>query len=468
MTIHRIYLFILIFAPLAFGAVEQWSLAIMGCLCLFTLLWYVISLHRQKEMLYEVPGILPLLLLLLYMLFQIVPLPAGFVKFISPSTYDLYKETIGVFDPVDWMSISINKRETLNEFFRFSAYAAIYILTVQLLKDKVILKKTIAIIITFASALSVLAILQYFIQSNETWSSHKLFFFRELTHGGTPFGPYACRNHYAGLMEMIFPLCLALFLSYKPSISYQSLREKIVEIFNHDRTNIYILLGFSSILIATSIFLSLSRGAIVSLLCALLLFSSIAYKRVMSGKSNMQIFLFFILTLLFIGWFGWGQIFDRFMQIRGASGEIESGRFLYWNDSIHIIKDFFLTGTGLGTFEDIYPTYRTFPGDTIVDHAHNDYIEIFSDGGIIAIMLMAWFLGTVILTSYTMFIKRRETYSIYLYIGSLTGIVSILIHSITDFNLQIGAKRSVFLFSLRDGGVRGEHPATVKEQTYIP
>ena len=150
MSINRLYLFILIFAPLAFGAVEQWSLAIIGSLCLFTLLLYVIYLHLQKEMLYEVPGILPLLLLLLYMLFQIVPFPAGFVKFISPSTYDLYKGTIGVFDPLAWMSISINKWETLNEFFRFSAYVAIYILTVQLLKDKVILKKTISIIIIFA------------------------------------------------------------------------------------------------------------------------------------------------------------------------------------------------------------------------------------------------------------------------------------------------------------------------------
>lgn len=48
----------------------------------------------------------------------------------------------------------------------------------------------------------------------------------------------------------------ALFLFYKPSVSYPSIREKIVEFFSQIRTSEHILLGFSSLLIAVSVFLS--------------------------------------------------------------------------------------------------------------------------------------------------------------------------------------------------------------------
>ena len=57
-------------------------------------------------------------------------------------------------------------------------------------------------------------------------------------------------------MEMIFPVIFALFLFYKPSVSYPSIREKIVEFFSQIRTSEHILLGFSSLLVAVSVFLT--------------------------------------------------------------------------------------------------------------------------------------------------------------------------------------------------------------------
>jgi O-antigen ligase len=100
----------------------------------------------------------------------------------------------------------------------------------------------------------------------------------------------------------------------------------------------------------------------------------------------------------------------------------------------------------MGSFTTIYPRYRTIPGDAIADHAHNDYLEFFSDGGIIAFLLGAWFLLVLFYKSYRAFLKRREFYAMYIFVGSIAGIIAILIHSITDFNLHIGANGLYFFF----------------------
>lgn len=214
-----IFIFVLIFAPLAFGTVEQWSLTVMetfSILAFFLLL--LENLKHKDSSLYEIPGVIPLLLLLAYILIQLIPLPSGIIKVISPETYNLYRDT-SINEPQTWITLSINKKATLMEFFRIAAYVAFYILAVQLLTKKDILKKTIAVVVIFASLLSFLGLLQHILSNN------KIYWLRELTQGGTPFGPYVNRNHYAGLMEMIFPLVLSLFLFYKPHVTYNSSRK---------------------------------------------------------------------------------------------------------------------------------------------------------------------------------------------------------------------------------------------------
>lgn len=435
-----IFIFVLIFAPLAFGTVEQWSLTVMetfSILAFFLLL--LENLKHKDSSLYEIPGVIPLLLLLAYILIQLIPLPSGIIKVISPETYNLYRDT-SINEPQTWITLSINKKATLMEFFRIAAYVAFYILAVQLLTKKDILKKTIAVVVIFASLLSFLGLLQHILSNN------KIYWLRELTQGGTPFGPYVNRNHYAGLMEMIFPLVLSLFLFYKPHVTYNSFREKIAEIFNRQKTNIYILLGFSAVLIATSIFLSLSRSGIVSLCLSMIIFGWMFIRRGANRKRGIIIIIVFILIVLSVGWFGWDPIFERFERVKNAQGNISELRLEIWKDSRNMINDFPATGTGFGSFIDIYPKYRTISGDGVADHAHNDYIELFSDGGTIAFVILTWFLLTLFYKSYRAFLKRHEVYSICLFIGSIAGVISILIHSITDFNLHIGANGLYFFF----------------------
>ncbi len=439
-NVFRLFIFILIFSPLAFGTVEQWSFTIMETLSLLALCLLLFNQMKDREpYLFDIPGIIPLILLLAYMLIQLIPLPSSFVKLISSNTYALYSETAGIVEPIGWIPLTINKKQTLIEFFRITSYAGLYIVTVQLLAKKEYLKKTVMAIIIFASVLSLFAMIQHLLSSN------KIYYFRELTKGGSPFGPYVNRNHYAGFMTMVFPIVLSIFLFYKPDFRYGSLRERIAELFDQKMTSTHILIGFSAVLIALSIFLSLSRTGIIALTLSMILFGLLIVLKVNRSR-GFSIMILFVLILCVVGWFGWEPIFERFEKIRDVSGDIYEKRFEFWNDSINIIRDYPLVGTGFGSFSHIYPKYRSISSNYFLGHPHNDYLELFIDGGIIAVILFVWFIAAVLSRSYRVFIKRRELYLIYLFIGSITGIISMLIHSVTDFNLHIGANGLYFFF----------------------
>ncbi len=440
-TVHRLFIFILIFAPLAFGTVEQWSVTIMQITIFAALLLYL-YVRSETLQFYEIPGLLPLLLLLGYILLQLVPLPMNVMRFLSPATHGLYLETVAIVDPHTWVSLSINKKATLAEFYRFASYVAFYVLTVQLLHKKEKLKEIVLVVIGLATFLAVLAIIQKFTAQD------KIYWFRSVAANATPTGPYVYHNHFAGLMEMIFPIVMALFFLYKPKVVYEtSFRERIVAIFNQQGSYFHVLLGFSAVLIATSVFVSLSRGGMISLSLALLVLV-IMLLRYRSVPGKRVLFYLFIpaLVVFSVGWFGWEPILERFGKIY-VDGTINELRLDIWRDSFQIIKDFYLFGTGFGTYEDIYPAYQSITtNNLIVDHAHNDYLELLTDGGIIALFLVLWFMTVLFRKSFETFHRRRENYSVYLFLGCLTGMIAIFIHSFVDFNLQNPANGLYFFF----------------------
>ncbi|HWR90236.1 MAG TPA: O-antigen ligase family protein [Dissulfurispiraceae bacterium] len=436
--IFPIFVFLLVFSPLAFGTVEPWSWAVVKSLAFLAFVLLLIRKRKDEEpFLYEVPGLVPLSLFLGYILLQLVPMPPFILKVVSPGAYDLYRETLWAADPHAWGSVSVNMKATVSEFFKTAALAAFYVVTIHMLARKDRLKKTVRIVVVFASVLALFSMLQYVLWNN------KIYWLRELTAGGKPFGPYVNRNHYAGFADMVLPLIICLFIYYRPRYSCRSLRERVVEVFSSPLTNVHILLGTAALLVAVSVFMSLSKGGIISLCMSLIFLAAAVRNRARGG-----VLVALLVTVLFysVGSFGWDRIFNRFEALRDAQGNIAEARLGIWDDSLGAIRDFPLTGTGLGTFAHIFPRYKSRASEWLVDHAHNDYLELLCDGGLISFLIVACFLAAVLRTSYRSFLERRGRYSIIVFIGAVTGIVSVLIHSVTDFNLRIGANALYFVF----------------------
>ncbi|MFH2124029.1 MAG: O-antigen ligase family protein [Pseudomonadota bacterium] len=430
----------LLFAPLAFGSVETWSIAIVQLLICITALLFFTQLRIHSASFLKVPGTFPLLLLLGFMLLQLLPLPPLLVRVIAPNIFQAYSPLLSLDHGNNWIPLTVNQKATLLEFLRISSYSLFYILTVQILRDGETLRKTVNIVVWLAIGIAFLAIIQKFS------SPHAIYWFRQTPANSGTIGPWIYHNHYAGFMEMLCPLALALFLFHRPDVHYhESFRSKVVSLFSMPGSNLHFFLGFGVILILASVFIALSRGGMISITLGLLIFTLLMTKK-QKGTIHLLPVLIFTCGILAVTWFGWDPILGKFNKAFTETGGIADGRLLIWQDCGAIIRDFFFTGSGFGTFIHAYPQYSTMPGPAIFDHAHNDYIELFTDGGIIGFSLAAWFVMAILRHGLKQLTKRRDLYTILLTVGALTAVVSILLHSVTDFNMHNGANGLYFFF----------------------
>lgn len=438
--VRFVLFFLIFFSPLAFGTKADWSYGLMEALAGAGLLVFILAVARDQEPLFEVPGLVPLLIFLAYILFQVFPLPPVIVKLLSPYAFSIHSRAFELTDTTGWMTLSVQPRATVFHFFRYASYTAFYMLTVQVLKEKKTFKAITLSIAVFGGLLAFSSILQFYLTKNMS-----LWFWYTPEHS-IIMGPYSNHNHYAGLMEMIFPLVLAQFFFYRPRIGASSFSRGIVEIFNQEKANIYILIGISALLVIVSIFVSLSRGGMVSTCLSMAVFGGLLLKCKVRKQNTLLFAGLILMVCLSVGWFGWDSVFERFVQIKNPDGVIYNARLEFWKDSSRIIRDFMLTGSGLGTFVYIYPPYKSLVDNRVLNHAHNDYIELLVEGGLVGFIIIFVFICVLFVKTFRMFSKRRDAFCVYLYIGSLTGMISILFHSVTDFNLQIGANGLWFSF----------------------
>lgn len=437
------YIFIvaLIFAPLAFGSVETWSVMIMELLIALSAFFYSLHLVLNRKPFYSVPGLFPLIILCEFVLFQVIPLPEVIVKAFSPSSWELYNNTAGVFGDISFMSISVNKAETVSEFVRIIAYTVFYAASVQILSDRYRIRSTLKILSVLGFLLAFSSICQFFLREDYA------LWFRYVPANSMIFGPYICHNHYAGLMEMIFPPALALFVYYRPSLAYGTIREKIIDCFSNPGMMVSFKYLVFALTIAVSVFLSLSRGGIIGLAAGTGIFFLAYSNRKSSGKSSgiLRAAVLIFLIILSVTWFGWEDIAGRFSDIKNI--ELEGtgySRLSIWKDTFPLIRDFFITGSGFGTFKWIFPSHQSFSGSRLVDHAHNDYLEFASNGGILSVILIFFFLLSIFRSARINYIRRRDRLPVLVFIASMSAVVSILVHSFFDFNMQIPANALYF------------------------
>lgn len=434
-----LFIFVLLFAPLAFGTVENWSYFVLETVTGLSWLLLCVSLVWGDARPVAVPGRVPLFLLLGYMMLHLLPLPLPLIKFLSPAAFEIYRPLLELDPGITSIPLTLNRKATLLQLLTLSAYALFYLLTVQHCSKAEWLKRTASVVVMLGIAIAVEAILQ------KLTSAGTIYWFRA-TPNSSPVGPWVYSNHYAGFMEMVFPLVIALFLYYRPRIEYDtSLREKWLAILTMPGANRHLLLGSGAILMAVSILLSVSRGGIITLSIAFFFFVLFSARTTADPRTRWAILLT-VLVILLVTWFGWEPIISKFGNLWGELGLDTAGRLPVARDSLEIIRSFPLTGSGFGTFLHVYPMVRTVAGDAVFDHAHNDYIEVMAAGGVIGFLLCAWFVVSVLAHAIRTLVRRRDRYSILLVSGSLTGMLALLFHSLADFQMYNGANGLYFFF----------------------
>jgi O-antigen ligase len=376
---------LLMFAVLAFGAVEEWSTFVFeaGAAILF-LVWAAKQVVSGQVKLSKNPLYLPAVLFFVLILAQIA----------------LRRSAYGY----------ITKYEAL----QYVSYGVVLLIGAECVREESARKTFALVMIIFGAGYAFFALAQ---QLN---SNGKIFWVHSLQFHGSIYGSYVNHNHYAGLMEMLVPIPFVVSMGH---------------LFRGGQRA---LVGSCAVLMAGTIFLSGSRGGMLAFALEMVLFAALTLGKRRSPRIALGSIAVCVLVLALLIFVGKGQVLGRL-------GDLAPGmRFDITKDSLRMFSQRPVGGWGLGTFPTIYPSFRSFYTNLFVNEAHNDYAQLLVETGLLGFGLMLWFL--VRLYQYGLPTSRRWEFEWdgAVSLAALLGCTGIVLHSFVDFNLQIPANAALF------------------------
>jgi O-antigen ligase len=410
--VNRMLTLTLMISVLLFGSVEVWSSVSIQILVFTIGILWVLKGEYHSERLSS-----PVRLLFAgglaftgYCALQALPLPFSVLELISPASFQL-QSFYSVTEKTS-MALSINPYSTIYETIRLAAFFTVFAVSVFVFRDRARLDETLRTLTVFGFCLAVFAIIQ-----KATWNNG-IYWFRELTLGGEPFGPYVNRNHFAGLMAMLIPLGLGTAIA---------MQEKTKKIF----------FGFMTVIMAVSLFFSLSRGGITGFFAGVSLFALLVYQLKRGSRKVWVIGFFLAVVLSYVIYIGIEPVIERFYSTDVAGEQ----RLVIWASAWDAAKDFWLTGSGLGSFISIFPLYSPPALNSIYDHAHNDYIEFFLETGLVGAAFLTAFAALMIYAVIKTPLSGRKG---ILRAAAISSAFAMAVHSLFDFNLHILSNMLIF------------------------
>ena len=268
------------------------------------------------------------------------------------------------------------------------------------------------------------------------------------------YAQFANRNHYAFLAEMTMGLLLGLLIKGRLS-----------------RAN-RLAGGILTAVIIYSLLTAGSRGGLVSLI-AMLLFSVIAHT--FFSKRNAQLHssgrltasrgipfkvrllgvgaacaLIVIVSVAAIAFVGGDKAVTRFEQVRDeveSQSDTRMNRGTIWSITVDLIKQHPIAGAGFGAYAAAITRFDHSNGTFPLEQAHNEYLEILANGGIIGLILFGTFFSLAASRAFRAVSADAQLLRSTCF-GATLGVFGVLVHSLVDFGLHVPLNALVFVVLL--------------------
>jgi O-antigen ligase len=260
-------------------------------------------------------------------------------------------------------------------------------------------------------------------------------------------GTYINRNHYAGFLEMVLPFSLALafyeYANFARNQRQPSPRmRKMITRASFQRLAFWF--SVAVVLFAALVF-SRSRMGIIAACASLLAMFGLA----VLSRFRVRMLLtlsaaFLIISLGLALWIGPGPITERFQGVEQEYSLGDQSRLSIWRDDLRLIHQHPWLGTGLGTFPIAFTTVQTTFLGQFVNHAHNDYLELASDLGVPAALVLVAGILFVFVRVVRIFLFGEGNFERIVALGCAGSITAMLLHAMADFNLYIPGNALVF------------------------
>lgn len=437
---------VLAFGACAFGGVQPGAYSLMEVgvlLLLLSSLWS--RVHFQ-------PGLLRVLawpaVFSLYVVGSVLPLPGGILGKISPEKFSIASSaTVG--EGARWPfagALSVYPHMTKLAILKLLMYVGGFFLAYLVFDYR---GRKRPALVTGLLALGVFeagyGLVQYLTGFQKIFGFTKIYYIEDAT------GTYINRNHFAGLLEMLAPLTLGILLG-ELGRRRRGPREASARAAGEGRAYPVPILGFALVLMTLGGLYSRSRMGLAVTLVSLLFVAGMA--SVSARRARILLVTVGLLAVvgLYGAWIGFHPVKERFEELSEAGGGDLGFRVQAWRETLGLVRDYPVFGTGLGTFELVYRRYQASRLAYRLDHAHNDYLEFLVETGAVGAVLL--FAPIFCLWYFTARagVRSPDPQLTYLAFGVSGSILALLLHSLVDFNLQIPA--NALLFSMLLGMAR--------------
>jgi O-antigen ligase len=379
---------------------------------------------------------------------QILPLPPGIVNVLSPRAAAIYRgmarDGLAGWDARSWWTLSLSPLVSAGELALLLSYGLFGFLVLQTVRTR--RRIEIFVLVIIGSAL-----FQAFYGMAETFSgSERIFGFQKKYNIGSVTGTYVNRNHFAGFMEMVFPLSLGYLLAKARYFLMEkglSWRKKILW-FGQESLQWSLIFGLGTVLIGVALVFSKSRSAVMIFLVTVILAgAALGSWRELSDQADERRRLRGVVRLVSAAvvavalWLGIGPIIERFSEIDIS----KDARRTFISNTFEMAREFPWTGTGKGTFVHAYAMYKKVDTGFVLSYAHNDYLESAAENGLVAGFCLVAAAFWLVVSLAGQWRKRRNNFAKGIGLGAILGILAILIHGFTDFNFQIPANAVYFV-----------------------
>jgi O-antigen ligase len=432
----RVFSYIIIGTiPILFAAVQPWVWSFYSLLMIVAFILYL-WLKQEHILLFTTKRsyILATIFFSYTILFWL-PLPPGIISFLSPIRFESISTAHKLNGIVlEGQTLSYSPLDAYSWWvFLLSLYLFFFVVR-HLSADRKFLMIILFIMIGLGIIEAVYGLIQALVPSmGVLWVDYVQ------DYMGNARGTFINRNHFAGFVEMIWPLALGV------TIAKTDRKNSLKKALASDLLNRQALMALGIVVLLLALLLSRSRAGIAGGVIGLLTFWYLARPKIRRIALHTRLLMggiVFVLSIYCLT-IGVGPTFERFLLIDERNSRID-----IWEDSLAIIEDHPL-GIGLRNYENVFQVYNQHStSDNVVKYAHNDYLQFLIETGWVGFFCLTGGFVYFIGKSFRLIRRlddRGDPMRFFLAVGAFSGIISMAFHSLFDFNLQMPANCLYFV-----------------------
>lgn len=366
-------------------------------------------------------------------LLQAVPLPRGVVDSLSPHAALLRRSLTLEPSVPAWLPFSIDGGATLWASAVIAGAIALFFAARAVLARGGV-RQTVR-------GISALGFVFSFVAIAQAATAGRSIYWRFPTEyeGPLPFGPFVNRNHFATWVIMAAPLCLGYIVARANKADIKSAgsinrRARLARMAD-GRT---LWLTAAGAVMIGALLLSLSRSGILSLAGAGVMSLFMLRRQASAGRGWWLVAVLAVTVGLGISRADLPALTDRFIR----TGSSVENRLRIWKDTRPVVRDFWLTGTGAGTYRTAMLYYQRSDRVVQFNQAHNHYLQVAAEGGIVLLAMVACALGALAGA-----VRKRlaaEKSGIYwIRAGAACGLMAVALQSLWETGLVMPANAAL-------------------------